>query len=66
MRTVAHRPAGHALGLPTAAQARAGGARDYVTAGDDRQASAEYRKDLVAALVRRTVTKAADRAQARV
>ena len=38
-------------------------ARDHATAGDDRQASAEYRKDLVAALVRRTVTKAADRAR---
>lgn len=38
-------------------------ARNYATAGDDRQASSEYRKDLVAALVRRTVTKAADRAR---
>ena len=37
-------------------------ARTYSTSGDDRQASAEYRKDLVAALVQRTVTKAADRA----
>ena len=40
-------------------------ARAYSTSGDDRQASAEYRKDLVAALVRRTVTKAADRARER-
>ena len=38
-------------------------ARNYATAGDDRQASSEYRRDLVAALVRRTVTKAADRAR---
>ena len=40
-------------------------ARAYATASDDRQASAEYRKDLVAALVRRTVTKAAERARER-
>ena len=40
-------------------------ARDHATAGDDRQASAEYRKDLVAALVRRTVTRAAERARER-
>ena len=40
-------------------------ARDHVAASDDRQASGEYRKDLVAALVRRTVTKAADRARER-
>ena len=40
-------------------------ARDYATAADDRQASADYRKDLVAALVRRTVTKAAERARER-
>ena len=39
--------------------------RDYATAADDRQASADYRKDLVAALVRRTVTKAANRARER-
>ena len=38
-------------------------ARDYVTAGDDRQASVDYRRDLAAALVRRTVTEAADRAR---
>ena len=40
-------------------------ARTCVTAGDDRQASVDYRRDLVAALVRRTVTKAADRARER-
>ena len=40
-------------------------ARADSTSGDDRQASAEYRKDLVAALVRRTVTKAAGRARER-
>ena len=40
-------------------------ARDYVTAGDDRQASADYRRDLVSALVRRTVKKAAGRARER-
>lgn len=40
-------------------------ARDAVTASDDRQASGEYRKDLAAALVRRTVTKAAGRARER-
>lgn len=40
-------------------------ARAYATASDDRQASGEYRKDLVAALVRRTVTRAAERARER-
>ena len=40
-------------------------ARDCATASDDRQASADYRKDLVAALFRRTVTRAADRARER-
>ena len=40
-------------------------ARDHVAASDDRQASADYRKDLVAALVRRTVTRATDRARER-
>ena len=56
------------LGAPPegAALARAAeAARDSVTAGDDRQASIEYRRDLVAALVRRTVTEAADRARER-
>ena len=43
--------------------ATAEAARQYSTSGDDRQASADYRKDLVAALVRRSVTKAADRAR---
>ena len=38
-------------------------ARDRVTAGDDRQASLDYRRDLVSALVRRTVKKAAGRAR---
>ena len=52
-------PEGNAL----AAAAEA--ARAYTTSGDDRQASAEYRKDLVAALVRRTVTRAAERARER-
>ena len=54
------------LGAPPEAEAiarAADAARDCVTAGDDRQASAEYRKDLAAALVRRTVTKAANRAR---
>ena len=40
-------------------------AREYATAADDRQASADYRKDLVSALVRRTVTKAVERARER-
>lgn len=40
-------------------------ARAYATASDDRQASGEYRQDLVAALVRRTVTRAAERARER-
>ena len=56
------------LGAPPEGEAlsrAAEAARDSVTAGDDRQASAEYRRDLVAALVRRTVTKAADRARER-
>ena len=46
------------LGAPPEAEAiarAADAARDCVTAGDDRQASAEYRKDLAVALVRRTV-----------
>ena len=38
-------------------------ARDSVTAGDDRQASADYRRDLVSALIRRTVVRAANRAR---
>ena len=50
-------------GEPLAKAAEA--ARDHATAGDDRQASTEYRKDLVAALVRRTVTRAAERARGR-
>ena len=40
-------------------------ARDSVTAGDDRQASLDYRRDLVSALVRRTVRKATERARER-
>ena len=52
-------PEGEALGRASDA------ARDYATAADDRQASADYRRDLVSALVRRTVTKAADRARER-
>lgn len=40
-------------------------ARDSVTAGDDRQASLDYRRDLVSALVRRTVKKATERARER-
>ena len=40
-------------------------ARTYATASDDRQASADYRKDLVAALVWRSVTKAVERARER-
>ena len=47
--------------LASAAEA----ARDSVTAGDDRQASLDYRRDLVSALVRRTVKKAAERARER-
>ena len=42
--------------------AAADAARRYATAPGDRQASAEYRRDLVAALVRRTVATAAARA----
>ncbi|MDE0203843.1 MAG: xanthine dehydrogenase family protein subunit M [Rhodospirillaceae bacterium] len=56
------------LGQPPdgdALEAAAEAARQYSTTGDDRQASADYRKDLVAALVRRTVTKAAGRARER-
>ena len=56
------------LGAPPegAALARAAeAARDSVTAGDDRQASVDYRRNLVSALVRRTVTEAADRARER-
>ena len=56
------------LGQPPdgdALAAAAEAARQYSTSGDDRQASADYRKDLVAALVRRTVTKAAGRARER-
>ena len=49
----------------TALAGAAEAARDYATAADDRQASADYRRDLVSALVRRTVTKAADRARER-
>jgi len=54
------------LGRPPdedALAAAAEAARTHSTSGNDRQASADYRKDLVAALVRRTVTKAADRAR---
>ena len=56
------------LGAPPEGEALAKAAetaRACVTAGDDRQASVDYRRDLVAALVRRTVTKAADRARER-
>ena len=49
----------------TALAGAAEAARDYATAAVDRQASADYRRDLVSALVRRTVTKAADRARER-
>ncbi len=52
-------PEGNAL------TAAAEAARAHSMSGDDRQASAEYRKDLVAALVRRTVTRAAERARER-
>ena len=55
------------LGAPPEGEAlarAAEAARDYATAADDRQASADYRRDLVSALVRRTVTKAAERARA--
>ena len=54
------------LGGPPEGQALArasDAARDYATAADDRQASADYRRDLASALVRRTVAKAADRAR---
>ena len=54
------------LGAPPEGKALAGAAeaaRDYATAADDRQASADYRRDLAAALVRRTVAKAAERAR---
>ena len=56
------------LGAPPEREAlaqAAEAARDYATAADDRQASADYRRDLAAALVRRTVTKAAERARER-
>ena len=52
---------GGALDAPRLAAAAAAASR-YVTASDDLQASAEYRRDLVAALVRRTVARAAERA----
>ncbi len=51
------------LGAPPEGEAltrAAEAARDYATAADDRQASADYRRDLAAALVRRTVARAAD------
>ena len=54
------------LGAPLEGEAltrAAEAARDYATAADDRQASADYRRDLAAALVRRTVAKAAERAR---
>ena len=54
------------LGAPPEGEAltrAAEAARDYATAADDRQASADYRRDLAAALVRRTVARAADRAR---
>ena len=54
------------LGAPPEGKALAGAAdaaRDCATAADDRQASADYRRDLAAALVRRTVARAADRAR---
>ena len=56
------------LGTPPEGEAlarAAEAARDYATAADDRQASADYRKDLASALVRRTVAKAAERARER-
>ncbi len=56
------------LGVPPEGDALASAAeaaRDHVTAGDDRQASVDYRRDLVSALVRRTVIAAADRARVR-
>ena len=56
------------LGAPPEGEAlarAAEAARDYATAADDRQASADYRRDLAAALVQRTVTKAAERARER-
>ena len=54
------------LGAPPEGEAlarAAEAARDYATAADDRQASADYRRDLAAVLVRRTVAKAAERAR---
>ena len=54
------------LGAPPEGEALArasDAAREYATAADDRQASADYRRDLVSALVRRTVAKAAERAR---
>ena len=56
------------LGAPPEGEAlthAAEAARDYATAADDRQASADYRRDLASALVRRTVAKAAERARER-
>ena len=56
------------LGAPPEGEALADAAeaaRECVTAGDDRQAGLDYRRDLVAALVRRTVAKAAGRAEGR-
>ena len=56
------------LGAPPEGEAlarAAEAARDYATAGEDRQASADYRRDLAVALVRRTVAKAAERARER-
>ena len=56
------------LGAPPEGKAlarAAEAARDYATAADDRQASADYRRDLASALVRRTVAKAAERARER-
>lgn len=54
------------LGAPPEGEAltrAAEAARDYATAADDRQASADYRRDLASTLVRRTVARAADRAR---
>ena len=56
------------LGAPPEGEAlarAAEAARDYATAADDRQASADYRRDLAVALIRRTVAKAAERARER-
>ncbi len=56
------------LGAPPEGEALADAAeaaRECVTAGDDRQAGLDYRSDLVAALVRRTVAKAAGRVEGR-